>query len=75
MNNNGASGAALAGTGIVSVMRRRRTALGPFLRPDAAHNATLCLGPLWAPFEADLVFGERVRRTRSPSGATSCYLR
>ncbi len=39
--------AALKGPGIVSVMRRRRTAVGPFLRPDAAHNATLCLGPLW----------------------------
>jgi len=44
--------AALKGPGIVSVMRRRRTALGPFLRPDAAHNATLCLGPLGALFRA-----------------------
>lgn len=41
----------------------------PFLQPNAAHNTTLCLGPLRALFEAGLLFGERVRRTRTPSGA------
>jgi hypothetical protein len=40
----------------------------------AAHNATLCLGPLRVfsarsgVFEAGLVSGEWVRRTRTPSG-------
>ena len=65
------------GTGIVSVMRRgARTAARPFLRPNAAHNATLCLGPLLrlfpgAPSGGFILRGrprlERVRRTRTRS--------
>jgi len=70
-------GAGSSGTGIVSVMRRgARTAARPFLRPNAAHNATLCLGPLLrlfpgAPSGGFILRGrprlERVRRTRTRS--------
>ena len=63
--------AALPGTGIVSVMRRGARTAARVL-PNAAHNATLCLGPFWPLLRALRCLRgrprlERMRRTRTRS--------